>query len=107
MNLQKFAHRDTLTVRKDYRGSLALTEMPFSVKLLVKRTIESIFQNQIDVLRVMKPAIQTKDVRVLQTELNLHLPLQLMMNFVLLHLFLRNKLQCNNIFALQKPNKSK
>ena len=73
-----------MNIRKIYRGSLVLTEIPFFAKLLVKLTIVSIFQNQKDILRVMKPAIHTKDVGVLQTELNLHLPPQLVMDSVLL-----------------------
>lgn len=105
----KQAYTDThwVTVRKGYRCSLLLIKMPFFAKLLVKLPIVSIFENQIDALRVMKPTVETKHVLVLQAELNLHLPPQLVVNSVLLKLFLKNNLQCNHEFTLQKPNKWK
>ena len=67
----------------------------------------SIFENQENAFGIVEPTIESKYIWVAKTGLNLHLPLQLVLNFVLLYLLLEYHLQRHYVFALNKNSKKK
>lgn len=62
----------------------------------------SVLEDQEDALIVVEPTVETKNVGVSETGLNLHLSPQLVVNVVLLYLLLEQHLQRHNVFALQQ-----
>jgi len=80
-----------------------LREITALSKLFKKFTAVSVFKNHEDALVIVKPTVETENVRVTETGLNIHFPLQLMMNVVLVDLFLENHLQCHYVLALHFP----
>lgn len=67
----------------------------------------SVLEDQEDALIVVEPTVETKNVGVSETGLNLHLSPQLVVNVVLLYLLLEQHLQRHNVFALQEKKNRK
>ena len=85
-----------------YRGSLLFGEMSGLPKLTVELAAMSVLEDQEDSLLVVEPSVESEYVGMVETRLNGHLSLQLVVHVVLLDLLLEYHLQRHYEFTL--PN---
>jgi hypothetical protein len=88
--------------REEYRGGFGLGEKAEFSELPIELAAVSIFEDQENALRVVKPTIESEYIWVAKAGLNLHLSPKLVLNFVLFNLLLEYHLQRHYVFALPK-----